>query len=167
MRAVLLAPLVVLALVSCIAAQNAADVAAPRQDADVQPLDPTLGAIRVSADWKQTVFVVVTEHERTVMATPAPISLPYGREAGWKPPEGYGPVGFWTELKPGRYELLAASPGTQLAQATLEVTAGKELWLNAKLQADRSNIRISQPLEKIGPTWSKQELTKVKVKYRD
>ena len=167
MRIVLSAHLVVLALASCIAAQAQKHGAAARAGAGVPRLDPQLGAIRVSADWQQTVFILVTEQERTVVATPAPTALPYGSDANWEPPPGYGPVGFWTELKPGRDLLIAGSPGKQLAQAGVEVTAGKEVWLSAKLEADQSRIRISQPLEKIGPTWSKRELSKVEVKYRD
>lgn len=166
-RGLFLASLVILTMTSGIAAQDGKHVAAEGVRADAPRLDPALGAIRVSSDWQQTVFVLATERERTVVETPAPNSIPYGRDVDWKPPAGYGPVGFWTELKPGRYELIAASPGRQLAQATVEVTAGSEVWLNVKLEAAQSRIRISEPLVKVGPTWSKQELSKLDVKYRE
>ena len=165
MRMIFVAPLFVLAMAAGIAAQ--AEPAAER--AEAARMDPALGAIRVSADWKQTVFVLTTERERTVVATPAPIALPHGIDGNWEPPPEYGPVGFWMELKPGRYELIAANPGKQLARAVVEVTAGKEVWLNAKLEPDQSRIRMTQPLDKIGPTLTKKMRMEMKidVKYSD
>ena len=164
MRVILFAPLVIWAMAGGLAAQAPP---AARAVPDAPRLDPARGAIRVSTKWQQTVFVLVTERERTVVATPAPVRLPEGSMAGWEPPPGYGAVGFWMELEPGRYELRAGSPGKRLAKATVEVTAGTEVWLNGELGEEQSRIRVSQPLEKIGPTWDKQELVKADVKYND
>ena len=167
MRLVVWAQVFVLALTVCTGAEATDQVGVKQPAADVLVLDPALGAIRVSSDWQQTTFILLTEDDRTVVEIPTPIDLPYGSAAGWAPPPGYGPKGFWMELRPGRYTIMAGAPGKKLAQATLEVKTGKEIWLNAKLEGDQSKIRVSEPLEKIGPTWSKQELIKVKVKYRD
>ena len=165
MRMVLVAPLLVLAMAGGLVAQAQKQSATGPTEAP--KMDPALGAIRVSAEWKQTVFVLVSERDQTVVATPAPAALLYGSDANWEPPPGYGLVGFWMELKPGRYELIAASPGKQLARTAVDVTADKEVWLNAKLTAEQSRIRISQPLEKIGPTLSKQKGMTLDVRYSD
>ena len=105
MRVVLLAPLVILIIAGGIAAKAGTQPAAGPAGAEAAQMDPALGAIRVSADWKQTVFVLTTEREGTVVATPAPVDLPYGRDGNWEPPPGYGPVGFWMELEPGRSKI--------------------------------------------------------------
>lgn len=62
--------------------------------------------------------------------------------------------------------LIAGSPGKRLAETAVEVLAGKEVWLNTDLEPEESRIKVSHPVEKIGPTWHKAELLKAGVKWR-
>lgn len=130
-------------------------------------MDPALGAIRVSSDWKKSVVLLVTEQERTMVELPELVDVPYGSDANWVPPEGYGKVGLWTELPPGRYVLIVASPGKQLVETGVDIIAGKEVWVNADLKPTASRINVSHPVDKIGPTWHKPELLKANIKWRE
>lgn len=156
---------VICALVALVA------VGAPRSSAgdpaaDV-PFNPAFGAIRASGSWKQTTFVLITEDGRGV-ALPPLTSVPYGSDANTVDPPDYGPRGFWKEVKPGKYTLIAVAPGKSLARASFEVEAGQEVWLNARLDEGQSKIAVSEPLnQKTGSTWSKATLAKVKVRWRE
>ncbi len=134
--------------------------------APTHPFDPNLGAIRASGSWRGTTFILVTGEGRGV-ALPALVDVPYGSDANTVPPPDYGPKGFWMEIDPGKYTLIAAAPDKRKAQVNFEVGKGQEIWLRADLEPQKSKFAVSEPLDqKTGPTWSKRDLIPVLQKLR-
>ncbi|MFL5327323.1 MAG: hypothetical protein ACJ8C4_00270 [Gemmataceae bacterium] len=150
-------PIFAIAILSLMSADlRSADPAASK-------FDPMMGAIKMSAAFEKTVFIVFAADAETIQAIPDTVPIPFAQElvqASVKnaapTPAGYGPRGAWLEVKPGRYVVWAGEPGKRAARMEIEVPRGKETQVSAELSERESRFRIDRTGEKTGNVWGKK-----------